>query len=504
MSVFKDERVLLILDLANNHNGSVAHGKKIIESAYSALAGLNFRMAIKFQYRDLDTFIHPTFKGNHEIKYIKRFEETRLTDEQFIELKDFATGLGFISACTPFDELSADKVKSHNFDLLKIASASFTDWPLLEKISTLGMPTIASTAGASVNELDRVANFLSKRLQEFALMHCVAAYPTEDHDLSLNRITYLRNRYSDIPIGYSTHEHPSNYLAGPIALAKGATILERHIGLDESNQKKNGYSSNQEELQIWGRELSRALEMLGPESNFKSLPSEQEALQGLRRGVYAREHIKSGEIIDLTKVFLSIPLEPDQLSANDLSNALTYTATGEIPHGSKVLKSSQYLTTNQGTVQEISDRAKALFEDSAARLPKRVDLEISHHYGIEKFDDFGTVIINFLNREYCKKLLGIFPGQTHPEHFHKQKEETFICISGSVDLWLDDKIQVMTPGDIVTIPRLVKHKFSSTTGAVIEEISSKHFVDDSFYTDPKIQNNALRKTKVSIWRGNTL
>ena len=52
-------RPLLILDLANNHNGSVAHGKAIIDSAAEALSGIDFPAAIKFQYRDLDTLIHP-------------------------------------------------------------------------------------------------------------------------------------------------------------------------------------------------------------------------------------------------------------------------------------------------------------------------------------------------------------------------------------------------------------------------------------------------------------
>ena len=74
---------LLILELANNHNGSVDHGKKIIDRAAEAIAGLGFDAAIKFQYRDLDTLIHPQFKGDYSYKYIKRFEETRLTDEQF-------------------------------------------------------------------------------------------------------------------------------------------------------------------------------------------------------------------------------------------------------------------------------------------------------------------------------------------------------------------------------------------------------------------------------------
>ena len=55
---------LLILDLANNHNGSVEHGKAIIDSAAEALSDISFPAAIKFQYRNLDTLINPDKQGN--------------------------------------------------------------------------------------------------------------------------------------------------------------------------------------------------------------------------------------------------------------------------------------------------------------------------------------------------------------------------------------------------------------------------------------------------------
>ena len=94
-----------------------------------------FQFAIKFQYRDLDTFIHPEYKGNHDYKFVKRFEETRLAENEFITLGSIARSHGFILACTPFDEISVDKIVKHNFDIIKIASCSFTDWSLLEKIA---------------------------------------------------------------------------------------------------------------------------------------------------------------------------------------------------------------------------------------------------------------------------------------------------------------------------------------------------------------------------------
>ena len=43
-----------------------------------------------------------------------------------------------------------------------------------------------------------------------------------------------------------------------------------------------------------------------------------------------------------------------------------------------------------------------------------------------------------------------------------------------------------------------KHAFRSESD-VIEEISSTHYTNDSFYTDPMIMKNTKRKTLLNHW-----
>jgi len=77
---------LIILEMANNHMGDIPHGKSLIESfANVAKKFPEFDYAFKFQYRQLDTFIHPSMQGRMDVKFIKRFSETRLMREQFEE-----------------------------------------------------------------------------------------------------------------------------------------------------------------------------------------------------------------------------------------------------------------------------------------------------------------------------------------------------------------------------------------------------------------------------------
>ena len=79
MAVF--DKPLFIFEMANNHQGSVEHGKNIIDAMKQAVKDYmdDYDFAVKFQYRDLDTFIRPDYVNRDDVKNIKRFKDTRLS-----------------------------------------------------------------------------------------------------------------------------------------------------------------------------------------------------------------------------------------------------------------------------------------------------------------------------------------------------------------------------------------------------------------------------------------
>jgi mannose-6-phosphate isomerase-like protein (cupin superfamily) len=83
--------------------------------------------------------------------------------------------------------------------------------------------------------------------------------------------------------------------------------------------------------------------------------------------------------------------------------------------------------------------------------------------------------------------------------FHKQKDETFFLLFGDLDLKLNHETVEITEGQTVSIEPGVIHEFSSKGGAIIEEVSSTHLQDDSFYEDEKINSSKNRKTFVKYW-----
>nr|WP_320132874.1 N-acetylneuraminate synthase family protein [uncultured Holophaga sp.] len=502
MSAFP--KPLIIFEMANNHMGQVEHGLRILDTFAKAVQPFrkHFDFGFKLQYRHLDTFIHPQAQGRMDIKYVKRFEETRLSEPQFRRLREGMRDTGFQAICTPFDETSVDMVEAHGFDFLKIASCSLGDWPLMERMARSPLPVIASTAGSGFEVLDRVVSFFEHREHPLSIMHCVAEYPTPAAHLNLNQINLLQSRYPSHPIGFSTHEEPANTRFVQMALAKGVQLLEKHVGLPTPEWPLNNYSSNPEETVQWLSAASEALEALGErQERYAASQAELESLHALRRGVFVTEPVEAGQPIDPAKVLLAIPTVPGQLTANDLSKYAEFIAQEPIPALGPVMGAAVKRMDNRERVYAIVLQVRELLKASHTVVGNQAEVEISHHYGLERFEQFGATIINLVNRAYCKKLIVMLPGQRHPEQFHKEKEETFHILHGSVDMILDDECRTLKAGDILTVERGVRHDFSSAEGSVIEEISSTHIKSDSYYTDESILRNPNRKTHLTYFFG---
>ena len=496
------EKPFIVLEMANNHNGDIEHGLEIVKNFSDVCKRYShkFEFAIKFQYRNLENFIHKDFV-DQDIKYVRRFLDTQLTEEEWKSLLDFSKLNNFKLMCTPFDEDSVEKVVKDNFDILKIASASMDDWPLLETVVKTNLPIIASVGGASIEKIKRFYYFMKNRDKSFALNYCVSTYPTKIENLNLEYIEYMRNLFPDINIGFSTHEGNESALTGALAYSKGARIFEKHIALnnEDKNFKINDYSSTPNDLDVWLQNLLLSTKIVGTIEGRKHYLSEEDvALKSLKRGMYAKINISKGKILTKEDIYFAIPTSSDQYVANDFSKFNILTSTKDIEPGSPITFSNTDIVDNKLSLESIRDEVKELLKKSNVYHFKDSVLEISHHYGIKQFKKCGCTLITLINKQYCKKVIILLPGQENPEHYHKKKEESFLMISGKLDVKLDNKTHILEPGDILHIPVLSKHSFSTKDGAVFEEISTTHHTDDSFYTDDKINLNTERKSFIPL------
>jgi N-acetylneuraminate synthase len=317
---------LFVLELANNHWGKVDRGLKIIRDFGTIVRYNNIKASIKLQFRDVDNFIHPDFKGSKDSRYIKKTEDTKLSKDDFARLLEEVKNVGCIPMATPFDEASVDMCVEFDLPLIKVASSDINDWPLLEKIASTRRPVIISTGGASEKDLDDTVHFFEKRDIPLAINHCVSLYPSEDDELNLNQIDYLKQRFPNHVIGLSTHEYHDWHSSMLISYGKGARTWERHIDINYEGIPVSNYCTLPEQADIWFKAFHKAMEMCGGASDARRVISRKEIeyLDALVRGAYAKKDIEPGYELNAENFskdfYLAVPLLKGQLSCREVMN----------------------------------------------------------------------------------------------------------------------------------------------------------------------------------------
>lgn len=487
--------MLCTLEIANNHGGNLDRGIATIREFAPLIKEYPWaKLALKLQYR-FPSILHPTLTTPQT----ERFRTTMLSSADRLRLVVEARLAGFAVGCTPFDEESVELMREHGFDFVKVASASLCDWPLLERIVTLGLPTIASTAGASDEDVQRAAQFLVRRVPRLILMHCTGAYPTKMSQLRLDRIETLSMLVLNVSavgcgldFGYSTHEDPNSAHGVTIAAAKGCRTFEWHIGLEP----RNAYSLSLEQCRY---RLTMLADVLASCNAETQVDGEAESLHKLRRGVYAKRDLDPYEKLSLDNVAFQLPSQPGQLLANDWSKYARFSIIRAVRAGEPILRDNWSIDSsinNRATVQALADKVLAVLKASGAVLPKPAKLTLSHHHGLAKFEAVGCGMVEVVNGDgYAKKLIVMLPGQRHPAHKHHKKTETFYVLYGdcTVSETGASFTLPMRVGESVTVKAGGWHAIQTQAGCVLEEVSTALLPNDSSYAEPV---DANRKTEI--------
>jgi len=315
--IFED---LFVLEMANNHWGSLERGLRIVSAFSQVVRFNNVRAAVKVQFRDVDSFIHKDFRHRRDIRYIGKTLDTKMHAEAFAALVKAIRQAACIPMATPFDEASVDLCVELGIPIVKLASSDLNDWVLIEKIAATKKPVIVSTGGSSLKDIDDLVMFFRNRHIPLAINHCVSIYPSEDNELELNQIDFLRSRYPSNTIGFSTHEYRDWSTSILIAYAKGARTFERHIDIEGDGRTVSPYCSRPEQIDAWLKSYRKARELCGAPGTQKRLPPPKEIayLDSLVRGVYAKTDLPEGHILTDEDVYLAIPLQKGQISCREL------------------------------------------------------------------------------------------------------------------------------------------------------------------------------------------
>lgn len=315
-NIFQD---LFVLEMSNNHLGSLDRALRIVKQFSEVVHKNNVNAAIKVQFRDLDNFIHKDFTNRKDIYYVRKVNETKLSDEEFAILIEAIKKSGCLPLSTPFDNKSVDKCVEFGMPFIKVASSSCNDWTLLEKVASTGKPVIVSVGGATLEEVDQMVAFFENKNIPLAINHCICGYPHEDYECNLNQIDFLKNRYPNHVIGYSSHEYNDWISSISIAYAKGARTFERHVDINNDGVTPSKYCSLPHQIDIWFKAYNRTKAMCNDDPKYKTKPldKETEYLGTYMRGVFAKRDLPTGHTLSKDDVYLAIPLQKSQISTRE-------------------------------------------------------------------------------------------------------------------------------------------------------------------------------------------
>jgi N-acetylneuraminate synthase len=298
----------VIAEAGVHHHNSVELAKRYILEARSAGAD-----AVKFQTyqaEKLATRWAPTYWETSEptTQFQVFATRSRLREEDYAALFAYAADVGIHLLSTPFDVEAATMLAGLGMVAFKVASGDLTHRPLLERIGGLGRPVLLSTGASTFAEV-RVAveTLLSSGAPGIALLHCSLAYPTRLADANLRRIDALRALFPDAVVGYSDHTVPAeSELAGPLAVGRGAAIVEKHFTLDPLLSGDDHYHSV--DPAGLARLVKNCSDAWRATAGFSEMTAaEGPAREGARRSIVAATDIPAGKTLEEADVDFKRP-----------------------------------------------------------------------------------------------------------------------------------------------------------------------------------------------------
>ena len=288
-----DERVFIVAEVGNNHEGDFTLAQEMIGRAAEAGAD-----AVKFQ-----TFIADHYVTKDDSERFKRLQDFQFDYAQFQALSQHADDCGILFFSTPFDIGSAHFLNSLQ-PIFKVSSGDNNFFPLIDTIAEFNKPTLISTGLVDLSFLDSLhARWVGKANRgALAFLHCVSSYPVVPDEANLKAITTLQARYPDVTVGYS--DHTIGIDAALCAVALGAQIVEKHFTIDHdySDFRDHQLSADPAEMRTMVDRIRVAESLLG---HGEKVPqqSEVELRTAVRRSIGVRRTIAAGEILtvdDLT------------------------------------------------------------------------------------------------------------------------------------------------------------------------------------------------------------
>ena len=231
----KPKSLEVISEFTTNHQGDTERLDMLIKSCINAKC-----KTIKFQRRDVENFYDKeTLKKKYITPISKNFYEYRknleFNEEQLDLIAYYKKSYDLKVIFSALDVKSYLELKKKKFKYFKIPSTISEHKKFINFLANeRNQLTYISTGMTDQKYVNYILNKFKN--QKVVLMHAVSAYPTKFENINLNIITKykeLSEKNNKIRVGYSSHD--VGYLGSMLAIAAGATVIEKHIKLGHTH-----------------------------------------------------------------------------------------------------------------------------------------------------------------------------------------------------------------------------------------------------------------------------
>jgi len=291
----------IIAELSGNHGGKIEHALDLLRAAHEAGAD-----AVKLQVYRPDTItLKPDFAISPDnawaaYKTLYNLYEYAHTPWTWLpRLFEVAEELGIELFGSVFDETSVDELEKYPVKAYKIASPEIVDMALLEKVAKTGKLVIVSTGLAVACNIDEAVRCLRTHgCEDIVLLKCTTAYPTPPEEVNLKTIQNLKETFH-CHAGLSDHTVGSGVSIAAVAL--GASVIEKHIKLNNSEETVDSFFSlTVAEFKTMAGEIRNAEKAIG-RVNYDLTKGALLNKHG-RRSLYVSAPIKKGQIFSADNI----------------------------------------------------------------------------------------------------------------------------------------------------------------------------------------------------------
>lgn len=254
------DSTFVIAEAGVNHNGSIDNALRLIDVAADAGAD-----AVKFQtFRADQLATSSAGKAAYQVENMKeagnqldmlRQLELSLDHHHALLERCRERGIRFMS--TGFDAEALAFLATLDMPALKVPSGDITCGPLLLQAARFRMPLIVSTGMSTLADIEDALGVIAFGLlnnqtpagrtdftdafcsaegraalrRHVTLLHCVTQYPATPAAVNLRAMDTMAAAFG-LPVGYS--DHTLGIEVSLAAVARGATIIEKHFTLDRN------------------------------------------------------------------------------------------------------------------------------------------------------------------------------------------------------------------------------------------------------------------------------